>query len=184
MGIENFKGRSVSFRLAERSDAEYILALRLNPDLNRHISPTDPSVEKQRRWLAAYKKREAAGEEYCHIIVNNDNDTSCGVVRMYDFEGKTFEWGSFILGENKTPTAAVETALFIYNIAFDLLKFDISLFTVHKENTRTISFHKKLGARIVGERKTQISAEHLFVFDKNNWLLVRQKFKKFMPPPA
>ena len=183
MNIAGARGLTVSFRFVEVDDAEYILSLRLNLELNRYISPTDPSVEKQREWLAACKERELSGKEYYYIVINHNNDKPCGVIRLYNFNNGIFEWGSLILDDNKTPSAAIEAAFFIYRIAFDLLEFDKSHFTVHKENTRTVIFQKRLGARIIGERQTQIGAEHLFEFDKNDWLLAQQKFKKFMPAP-
>ncbi|WOV90656.1 MAG: GNAT family N-acetyltransferase [Candidatus Zeuxoniibacter abyssi] len=183
MNISRARGLTVSFRFVEVDDAEYILSLRLNPESNRYISPTVPSVEKQREWLASYKEQELVEMEYCYIITNNNDDTPCGVIQLYNFNNGIFEWGSLILDDNKTPSAAIEAAFFIYSVAFDLLGFDKSHFTVHKENVRTVIFQKRLGARIIGEQQTQIGAEHLFEFDKNDWLLAQQKFKKFMPAP-
>ena len=46
------------------------------------------------------------------------------------------------MDDNKTPSAAIEAAFFIYSVAFDLLGFDKSHFTVHKENVRTVIFKK------------------------------------------
>ena len=178
MKISSAKGLTVSFRLVVVDDAEYILSLRLNPQLNRYISFTDTSVEKQREWLAGYKGREVAGEEYYFIITNNENKMPCGVVRLYNFRKEIMEWGSLILDDNKTPTAAIEASFFIYGIIFDLFRLEKTHFTVHKENTRTVLFQQRLGARIIGDRPSRIGALHLFEFGRKDWLAVQQKFGK------
>lgn len=177
MKARKAKGVTVSFRPVEESDAEFILSLRLDPDLGRYMSPTDPSVEKQREWIAEYKKREAAGEE-CYYIVRNSG-RNCGTVRMFP-AGKCFEWGSFILNGDTAPSAAIETAMFVYQTAFDLLNFEKSLFIVNKENIRAITFHRRTGARIIGERETSVGKEHLFEVNREDWKRMRKKFGNFL----
>lgn len=181
MRVGKAKGATVSFRLAKISDAEYILSLRLNTDLNRYISPTDPSIQMQRDWLAEYKNKELAETEYYFIISKNANAQPCGTVRMYYITRTSFEWGSIILDGNKTRTAAIEAVLFIYSIAFDLLKLEKSLFTAHKGNLRAVSLYAKMNARIIGERQTRIGSEHLYEFDRENWAYLKKKFKPLLP---
>ncbi len=48
---EIISGKYVNLRIATEADAEFILELRLNPQLNKFIGATDPSVEKQRTWI-------------------------------------------------------------------------------------------------------------------------------------
>ena len=118
----------MSFRFVEVDDADISSLCVSTLNQIAIFSPTVPSVEKQREWLASYKEQESVEMEYCYIITNNNDDTPCGVIQLYNFNNGIFEWGSLILDDNKTPSAAIEAAFFIYSVAFDLLGFDKSHF--------------------------------------------------------
>ena len=109
-------GREVSLRLAEESDAAAIFRLRADPRLNRHLSPIGGDVESQREWLRDYKRREKKGEEFYYMIVVAGDD--CGAVRLYDFSGDSFTWGSLIL-DVKNPALALESIALAYRIGFE-----------------------------------------------------------------
>ena len=47
--------------------------------------------------------------------------------------------------------AAMETAVLIYEFAFNTLGFRKSEFEVNKNNEKVVSYHKKSGAKIIGE---------------------------------
>ncbi|MCY3973462.1 MAG: GNAT family N-acetyltransferase [Candidatus Dadabacteria bacterium] len=179
MKVESAHGVTVSFRLVEESDAEFILSLRLDPELGRYLNPTDPSVEKQRSWLLDYKKREAEGVEYYYIISVNKSGKRCGTVRLF-IEEDYFEWGSIILNGDKTPTASIETMLFIHQIGFEVLGFPKASFTTNKENARAIKLYSRIEARIVGEVETGMGSEHLYEMNLNDWGRFRDKFKPLL----
>lgn len=169
---------SVSFRLVGVNDAEYILKLRLHPELGRYLTPTDPSLEKQIQWLSEYKLRERAGTEYFYIIQNGA--TRCGGIRIL-MESDYFEPASVILDANKTPTASTEAMLFVYQLGFEQWGFDKSLLTVRKENIRAIRLYQRLGARIVGERRASVGILHLFEFNRSDWEFARKKYRALLP---
>ena len=58
---------------------------------------------------------------------------------------------SWILNENKTRYAAIESALLVYDFGFNKLGFNKAHFDVVKQNQRVITFHKKMGAMAVAE---------------------------------
>ena len=60
---------------------------------------------------------------------------------------------SWILNEDKTRYAALESAFLIYKFGFETLGYNKSHFEVVKGNERVVSFHKKMGALQVGEDK-------------------------------
>ena len=71
-----------------------------------------------------------------------------GVVRIYNCdERKSFEWGSWIIGQPRPKGAALYSALCIYEIAFEVLGFERCHFEVRRENTDVIDFHLRGGAR-------------------------------------
>ena len=128
-------------------DAEFILSLRADPELNRYISSTPQDAEEQRKWLRDYKQREAEGLEYYFII--SKNEVKLGTIRAYDFRCNSFCWGSWIILRGVAPQVAVASVLMIYDFAFNHLGFAKSHFDVRKDNKSVRSFHLRMGARIV-----------------------------------
>lgn len=173
-----FKAKTISFRLIDIDDAEFILSLRTNDDLNKHLSLTSSSIEQQKEWIKKYKDREEAGNEYYFIIHRNDNNEAVGTVRLYDFirEKKSFCWGSWILNENKTRYAAMESAFLVYQIAFEDLGFERAHFDVRRENVKVIAFHHKMGARMVSENDLDL----FFEIEKNAISNARIKLSRFL----
>ena len=112
----------------------------------------------QKEWIKKYKTDEAEGTQYYFIIERLDG-TPCGTVRIYDLKEDSFCWGSWILNENKTRYAALESAFLVYQFAFENLNFKKSHFDVRKGNDRVISFHEKMGAIKTGETELDLLFE-------------------------
>lgn len=140
------KGQNISFRLATPDDADYIYSLRTNPRYNQHLSKTVGSIADQHRWLIEYKAREHGRKEF-YFIITTTNTTNCGTVRIYNVNGDSFTWGSWILEANKPSKAAFETAILIYRFAFGKLGLSRCHFDVRRENDRALNFHRRFGAR-------------------------------------
>lgn len=146
----DLQSKTVKLRLIEENDATFVLKLRLDEKYNQFLSSVTPSVEAQKEWIKKYQNDEREGSQYYFIIERNDG-TPCGTVRVYDLTEDSFCWGSWILNEEKTKYAALESAFLVYKFAFEHLGFKKSHFDVRKENTRVISFHEKMGAFKIGE---------------------------------
>lgn len=146
------KSKTVRLRLIEYSDAEFILSLRLDGKYNQFLSSVSSDINSQREWINRYKLDEAKGTQFYFVIERNDG-TPCGTIRVYDLREESFCWGSWILNEDKTRYAALESAFLIYEFGFEDLGFSKSHFEVMKGNEKVISFHKKMGAVQTGEDK-------------------------------
>ncbi|WPU24674.1 GNAT family N-acetyltransferase [Cedecea neteri] len=158
------KSKTVHIRLAEISDAAFIYSLRMNENLNKHISKVDGTVQDQVVWLEKYKEKEQAGLEYYFIIVRNDNDRPIGTVRLYGITDENqFCWGSWILNSDKTVTAAIESAYLLYKFAFEYKKYHSAYFQVGNNNTQVISFHKKTGAIFV--EKDEVNENFIYTHE-------------------
>ncbi|MFZ7318325.1 GNAT family N-acetyltransferase [Comamonas jiangduensis] len=144
------KSKTIQIRFVEESDAEFILKLRLDKKYNQFLSSVNSDVQAQKDWIKKYKNDELKRAQFYFIIERNDG-TPCGTVRIYDLQEDSFCWGSWILNENKTRYAALESAFLVYQFGFDELGFVKSHFDVRKGNERVISFHEKMGAIKVGE---------------------------------
>jgi RimJ/RimL family protein N-acetyltransferase len=146
----SLKSKTVQLRLVEESDAEFIVSLRTDEKYNKHLSAVTGDIGAQINWIRRYKEDEANKQQFYFIIERLDG-VRCGTVRVYDFVGNSFCWGSWILNEDKTRYAAIESAFLVYQFAFDELGFQKCHFDVRKGNGRVISFHEKMGATRTGE---------------------------------
>jgi len=165
------ESKTIFFRLAQTSDAKFIHSLRTDEKFNKHLSKVDDNLEKQIEWLEKYKEREAKKLEYYFIIHRKIDNLQIGTVRVYDFleQQNSFCWGSWILNENKTRYAALESAILIYDFAFFELGFQRCHMDIRKENFKVINFHKRFGVKIVGETNIDLLG-HYFL---NDYLMIR-----------
>lgn len=143
----NLDMKTVRLRLVEENDAEFILSLRLNEKYNKFLSLVSSEIEDQKKWIQQYKNEEKTRKQFYFIIERIDNNNPCGTVRIYNLSQDSFSWGSWILNENKTKYAALESAFLVYKFGFDELGYKKSHFDVRKENIKVIGFHEKMGAK-------------------------------------
>ncbi len=150
--------KTVSLRLITEDDAEFVLKLRTDSKYNQFLSAVSSDVEQQKSWIRNYKADEKAGNQYYFIIQRNDG-VPCGTVRIYDIKDDSFGWGSWILNEDKTRFAALESAFLVYKFGFEELKFSKSHFEVRKDNSKVVSFHEKMGAVRTSETEQDVFLE-------------------------
>ena len=146
----NLESKTIRLRFVEENDAEFILKLRLDEKYNKYLSSVSSDVNAQKNWIRAYKEDEKEGRQFYFIIEKLDG-TQCGTLRVYDIRTDSFSWGSWILNEDKTKYAAIESAFLVYKFGFEYLGYNKSHFEVVKGNDSVISFHKKMGAVVNGE---------------------------------
>jgi RimJ/RimL family protein N-acetyltransferase len=144
------ESNTLKLRLVEQSDAEFILSLRLDKRYNVFLSSITPDLESQKQWIKKYKYDEQAGNQF-YFIVERKDGTPCGTMRVYDVRTDSFCWGSWILNQNKTRYAALESAFLVYEFGFEHLGFEKSHFDVMKGNKGVIKFHQRMGAIQIDE---------------------------------
>ncbi|MEN6543313.1 GNAT family N-acetyltransferase [Parvibaculum sp.] len=140
--------RRTHFKPVRPDDAEFILSLRTDPQLNSFLSPVDDSVEAQRRWIESYVAREDRGEEYYYLIMHEGR--RAGTVRLYDFQFengiRSFSWGSWIIPAPRPKGLANVSLCLVYKISFSSLGFNRSHFKVDLRNLKVIELHLRTGA--------------------------------------
>lgn len=178
MNLNNLSAKTIYFRLVQESDAGFICELRNNPELNQHISQSTAMIDEQRNWIRTYKSRESQGDEYYFIICRKDTNEPIGTIRLYDFKDvpRSFCWGSWILNENKTRYAAIESALLVYKIAFEALNFEQSHFDVRKGNVGVHDFHMRLGAQHIDS--TDI--DNLYIYLSSTYFSNLNNYQQFL----
>jgi RimJ/RimL family protein N-acetyltransferase len=166
------KSKTISMRLIEESDAEFVLSLRLDPRYNNFLSKVEANLDGQKKWIRNYKNDERDKKQFYFIIERNDG-VPCGTVRIYDIRNDSFCWGSWILNEDKTRYAAIESALLVYEFGFNKINYNKSHFDVMKGNQKVINFHKKFGAVQISEDEEN----YYFEISKESVGIFKEKFK-------
>ncbi len=146
MSIDSLIGEKIKMRLASEADAEFILSLRQDSSLSKYISPTDISIEQQKKWLENYKIREKLELEY-YFIVENLESIPVGTVRIYNinYEKRECVWGSFILSVNRPDKSSYE----VIELSIEFIKNHLKLkkvnLDVRKNNSKAIYVYEKMG---------------------------------------
>ena len=165
--------KTTVLRPVRPTDAEFILSLRLDPDIGRHLSKTDPDVDLQRAWITRYGDREEAGTEYYYII-ENPADHAIGTVRIYDFQGPSFAWGSWIIKRGSPLLVAIGSALRVYDFAFYDLGFTEAHLEVRRENRTAFAFHRRFGAEITHSD----DIDHFLRITRDSYESVRPRYAR------
>ncbi|CAM3457826.1 branched-chain amino acid aminotransferase [Rouxiella silvae] len=150
-----YSGKTIFLRFAEVEDYAFVHSLRVAPKSATFLSKVDDDPLQQKTWLTEYKKREAAGVEFYFIISRIDTQQPVGSIRVYnvDFEAGTAQVGSWILNDNKTMSAGIESILLIIEIMSDM-KMPVLIVDARKDHSTALRFIKKISHRYRGEDET------------------------------
>ena len=133
------KGKHISLRDANISDAKFILDLRLDPIKSRFLSPTSPLLLDQQEWMKSYEQKN--GQAY--FIIQTNSGEPLGCIRIYNALDDSFEWGSWLIVNGAPPLVALESALLVYQFAFDL-GFNKAIVSVRQINRAVWKFHESI----------------------------------------
>ncbi len=174
-----FAGKTLAFRDARISDAAFIHGLRSDEHKSRHLSPVSPRLSDQVAWLEGYRQRDDQAYFIIESALNVPGKPAepLGTVRLYDAQGDSFCWGSWILKDGAPATAAIESALMVYAYALDALGFRDAHFQVRRDNQRVWAFHERFGANRVSED----AAEFRYTLSNAAIRAAMQRYQRFLP---
>ena len=167
-------GRNLILKNASHLDAQFILSLRTDEGKSKFLSKTSNDLKAQIEWLKEYESKKL-GEAY--FIIQTKDSQSIGTIRIYDEITDSFSWGSWILSKDAPPSAAIESALMIYEYAVNCLNFQSAHFEVLKENQRVWQFHKRFGAIQTNED----GEKYFFNIDKLSIHNSLMHYRKYLP---
>ena len=98
-----------------------------------------------------------------------------GTARLYDIRNNSFCWGSWLIKPGSPINVALESALAIYFIGFEILGYNHAHFDVRKGNKSVNRFHRVLGATMTGED----DLNYYYEFTKEAYLKARERYKGF-----
>ena len=165
------QSKNINLRLVELEDAEFIVSLRQGQK-GKYLSRIG-DVSTQKAWILDYKVRESQNKEFYYIIESKSRE-KLGTIRIYDFRGESFCWGSWVVKDNAPIFTAIESALCMYQHAFETLGFKQSHFDVRKENIKVVAFHKRFGAKIIKENEL----DYFFSLSKEMFMQKKMQFSK------
>lgn len=160
----------IFLHLVEESDAEFILALRTNPKLNKYISSTSPDILDQQKWIEYYKIKEKQGLEY-YYIAKDQLGNKYGTIRLYNFDENSFELGSWIFMPNSPLGMPVKTHMIGLETGFDALKAEYCRITIRKKNIKVINYLEEFNPVINFEDDLDL----YYILSKENFYVRKKK---------
>jgi len=168
-------GKNLIFRNACITDAAFILSLRTDAKKSQHLSVVSGQLLDQEVWLDKYATRD--NEVY--FIIENKVGELVGTVRLYDSDGYSFCWGSWIIKDGAPQLYAIESALMVYAYGLDTLGFESAHFQVNKSNKSVCSFHERFGATRIIEN----DMEYQYVINNKSIRDAMQRYKRYLHTP-
>jgi glycosyltransferase involved in cell wall biosynthesis/RimJ/RimL family protein N-acetyltransferase len=165
-------GKNIDLREVEVDDAEFILSLRLDPELNKHLSDVEDDLDKQKEWI----KKSKLNKQEWYFIVQNKMQEPVGTIRIYDIKGDSFCWGSWIILPKARQYSTFESMFLLYQFAFFDLGFKQTNFDVRKSNDIAFNFYVRFGAVVTDE--TEI--DYLLQYTKEQFLNKKNEYLKIL----
>lgn len=165
------QGKTLTLRDARVEDAAFILSLRTDAEKSRYLSTVSGDLADQQAWLERY----AAADDQAYFIIEHQEEP-IGTVRLYDPQGDSFCWGSWILKNGRPSHAAMESALMVYAYAVDHLGFNAAHFDVRKGNERVWQFHERFGA----QRTAETELDYFYQLDREAIASSRKRYQRFL----
>jgi len=159
--------KTLFFKPVQVSDAEFILSLRTDEKYNKFLSPVTKLLYDQEDWIMTHKDMD----EYYFIIHRKSDGKAIGTVRIYNFIGDSFEWGSWILTDDKPRYAALECAIAVYDFGFSKLGYTRCHMHIMKDHKHVLTFHRRMGVLIDGEENGMF----LGYYDAKDYFTDRQR---------
>lgn len=140
--LEIIEGKLTDLRLVEITDAEFILSLRLDENLNRFVNKVSPDIIKQREWIRSQQVKE---NDYYFIIQDKANN-SLGTISLYNIENETGEFGRWVSIGNALQN--LESVILLHKFGFNVLNLKLIHSNTVVENKKVLGFHKNFGANV------------------------------------
>lgn len=168
--LKNFNMRTV-----EEDDADFIVALRTNENLAKHLHSTPPDIEAQKAWIRAYKEREREKKEF-YFIAETYNGEKLGLNRLYNFDQDAFEIGSWIFKRGLPESTPIIADIATRDFAFEQLQFNKCKFNVRKENKSVVRYHQLFKPKLIGDDELN----YYYELDFDTYSFYRQKILKLI----
>lgn len=135
-------GSAFGLRPITLADAGFVVQLRARGGRGAFMHSIAPDVAQQEAYLARYLERP---DDYYFIIYRLATGEAEGTIGLYDIDwrDRSAQWGRWIVREGSL--AALESAVLLYELAFDRLGLQMVYCRTVAANTAVLSFHRSFG---------------------------------------
>jgi RimJ/RimL family protein N-acetyltransferase len=123
-------------------DAVFIVGLRNTENNALFINKTSTDVSKQIKWM----RNEYKDTSSFYFIILDKEKKPIGTISLYNVSTFYAEFGRWIC--NGSALESLESALLVYQYAFDVLGLKTVYTRTLADNHKVVSFHRKFGAKI------------------------------------
>ena len=163
-------GRNLNLRMADKSDAAFILSIRIDGEKSRHLNKVEDNIQKQIDWLERCQKDMT--QEY--YIIETKEKKRVGTIRIYDIKDGSYCWGSWIIIDAEPFFYSIESSVMMYK--YCLMKgLGNAKLDIRKKNKTVWRFHESYGA--IKESEDDIDV--YYRVEKEAIALYVMKYKKF-----
>jgi hypothetical protein len=166
------QGRNIYLRAATPEDGAFVFEMRSHAAKSRYLNQIQGTVADQEAFLA---KAYADPHQFYFVICSQEHER-LGLVRIYDLQGDSFCWGSWLIKEGAPVTTAIESALLVYQFGLEQ-GFTRSHFDVRVGNDSVINFHQRFGAVETSRTEKDI----YFSISQEAIVQSMHKFRKYLP---
>ena len=138
-------GISCDLRSVQIKDAEFILSLRLDGDLNQYLNKVDDDVSKQEEWIT--RQMQSDGDYY--FIIESKSGESLGTISLYNINEQHAEFGRWISKGGAVQN--IESVILLHGFGFESLGLNKIYSRTAVENKKVLGFHKRFGAIVTQE---------------------------------
>jgi len=167
-----------AFRLRPVADADAAYIVDLRGRAGQYVNRGAVDVEQQRAWLDRYFAR---ADDFYFVVERLDARTREGIIGLYHIGDRKAEWGRFVL--EPCSVAAVEAALLIYRLAFDVLSLHEVFCRTLVANAKVLAFHDSCGlvrlsdcVTIEHDGRPAMAVEHRL--ERDRWPEVRERLDR------
>ena len=130
-------------------DVDFVLELRTNKELTKHIHQTEDDRNKQIEWIRSYKQREEEGREYYFIFFYDGQPV--GFNRMSSRSELYAVSGSWLCKPGVAPWIPVAVNFLFNDIVFEILGIQLVVCDVRKTNKKVNKYHIMIGDKKIHE---------------------------------
>ncbi|MCF6279391.1 MAG: GNAT family N-acetyltransferase [Flavobacteriaceae bacterium] len=163
--MKTLKGRHINLRALEPTDLDFLFQTE-NDESFWEVSNTQKPFSKHllQQYLENAQQDIYQVKQLRLIIVENDTDTSVGMIDLFDFEPKHKRAGIGILINSKFEKKgyASEALRLLINYTFTHLDLHQVYCNITEDNTESIFLFEKQGFRKIGVKKDWIYSNGIF----------------------
>lgn len=159
-------------RLVNEDDVDFILKLRTDKELTKHIHQTEDDRDQQIRWIRDYKKREEEGREYYFIFFYHG--IPVGLNRMSSRSELYAVSGSWLCERDIESWIPIAINFLFNDIVFEILNIQLVVCDVRKLNKKVNKYHRMIGDVQVHES----DIDNFFYRTRNTFIPNRNKIIK------